>query len=64
MNKPVTVYELYNKLGELISEGYGENIVNLSVNWDRCDHVQGLSGIYWNESLKWVTLVGGKDLNE
>lgn len=59
--KKVTVKELAYQLKCLIENGYGDKTIELSVNYDNCDHIQDLSKVYWNKDFNWITLAGGKE---
>lgn len=59
--KRVTVKELSDYLLDLIKEGYGDNTVELSINYDNCDHIQPLNEVYVCRDCKyidWITLRG------
>ena len=58
-----TVNELYNFLAMLIKEDYGEYKVKVSVNYDHCDHLQDLQGVWYDKSrdIEWIILDGGRD---
>ena len=59
--KRFTVYELHEQLSQMIEQGHGMKIVELSVNYDNCDHIQKLGKIYWNDNFNWITLAGAKE---
>lgn len=59
-DKRLTVEDLYLELDEMIERGYGKQIVELSVNYDHCDHIQKLGKIKWNRGFNWITLEGVK----
>lgn len=59
--KRLTVEDLYLELDELIERGYGKHTVELSVNYDHCDHIQPLKEVYVCKDCKhidWITLRG------
>lgn len=59
--KRVTVKELSDYLLDLIKEGYGDNTVELSINYDNCDHIQPLNEVHVCRDCKyidWITLRG------
>ena len=59
--KGMTVRELTSYLLGLIEKGDGDKTVELSVNYDNCDHIQPLKEIYVCENCKyidWITLRG------
>ena len=60
-----TVKELASYLLDLIDEGYGNHTIDLSVNYDNCDHIQPLKQIYVCKDCKtidWITLRGKGDV--
>ena len=61
--KQLTVEDLYLKLDELIEKGYGKHTVDLSVNYDHCDHIQPLGNVWCTDSevIDWITLRGKKN---
>ena len=60
--KALTVDDLHEVTSALIKMGYGGKTVVLSVNYDRCDHLQDLGEVYSNgEDIGWVTLKGVKE---
>ena len=59
--KRLTVYELHEQLTQMIKQDMGNNTVELSVNYDHCDHIQKLGKIYWNDGFNWITLKGAKN---
>ena len=54
--KKITVGELIKELQTLPKD----KTVEVSVNYDHCDHIQKLSKIYPNPGFDWITLAGGK----
>lgn len=60
--KRITVKELCLQLFELVNKGHGDKTVELSVNYDHCDHIQPLGEVYVADSeiIDWITLRGGK----
>ena len=54
-----TVRELCSYLLGFIENGDGDKIVQLSINYDHCDHIQRLRKIYNIDGLDWITLSGG-----
>ena len=63
-NDPITVKELDKLLDDLIKKGYGDHTIELSVNYDRCNHVQELGNVWIPEpdgNIDWITLIGVKD---
>ena len=58
--KKITVKELAFLLTNMVENGYGDKTVELSVNYNKCDHIQDLSKVHWNDGFKWITLTGGK----
>lgn len=54
----VTVEDLYVELKKLIKNGEAKKPVKLSVNYDNCDHIQGLKRIHRNDGFDWITLDG------
>lgn len=63
MSKKVTVRELCSSLLDLIDDGYGNHIVELSLHYDNCHHIQPLAEVYCMESknIDWITLIGSKE---
>lgn len=57
----ITVRELASYLLGLIDDGYGDKYVELSVNYDHCNHIQGLKRIHRNDGFNWITLDGKGD---
>jgi len=61
MTEKITVKELAYNLSILIERGFGDYTVELSVNYDNCDHLQSLKEVYVCENCKytdWITLRG------
>ena len=62
---PLTVEELHKILTGIIEMGYGKKTVELSVNYDCCDHIQELGSVHTNTSdISWITLKGVKKCPE
>jgi len=58
---PLTVEDLHEILTGIIKMGYGKKTVELSVNYDNCDHIQELGSVHTNgETISWITLMGVK----
>ena len=55
-----TVKELCSYLLDLIEDGHGDKKVEISVNYDHCDHIQGLKQVHRNDGFNWITLDGVK----
>lgn len=66
--KKVTVNRLCTELHKLIDKGFGNKIVELSINYDNCDHIQPLNKIYAFENcerIDWIMLRGtGSELKK
>ena len=60
-NKRLTIRELHEILSQMIENDMGSNTVELSVNYDHCDHMQRLGKVYWNDGFNWITLKGLKE---
>ena len=58
---PLTVEELHKILTGIIKMGYGKKTVELSVNYDCCNHSQELGEVRTNgQDISWITLKGLK----
>ena len=62
MTDKITVRQLTSHLLHLIETGHGDKYVELSVNYDQCDHIQELGEVWCtdNELIDWITLRGKK----
>lgn len=62
MDKCITVRELCSTCLDLIEDGHGDKLVNLSVNYDNCHHIQPLADVYCSDSelINWIVLRGKK----
>jgi len=59
---PLTVEDLHEILNAIIKMGYGKKTVELSVNYDNCDHIQTLGEVHANtDNISWITLKGIKE---
>lgn len=61
MSEKITVRQLAAHLLHLVETGNGDKYVELSVNYDHCDHIQKLGEVWHNENFDWVTLRGKKE---
>lgn len=50
----ITVGKLIKELSKLPKD----KTVELSVNYDNCDHIQSLKRIYHNKDIDWIILSG------
>ena len=55
----MTIRELCSYLLGFIENGDGDKKVNVSVNYDHCDHIQKLKNIHNIEGLDLIILTGG-----
>lgn len=60
----MTVKQLCSTLLDLIEDGYSEHTIDLSVNYDNCNHIQPLREVYApkkDTGIDWIVLLGAKE---
>ena len=55
----VTVRDLFDTLLDIVVHGDGDNKVRVSVSYDKCDHIQDMKKVQWDD--EWITLAGDSE---